>query len=263
MKNKKAFTFVELIVSITIIAIMSTIWFVSYNKYLWDSRDSQRKSDLAQIWSALKVYKQKRGYAPLPWSNFNITYSWTVVAYQWYFDNNVHLNTLDKIILDPKTKTPYLYSIVKNKQEYEIAATLENRDVSVALVNGTYKSISRNILPWIILAIEKNPWENAEIKEWTTEWDINREKFIFNNQSYNLPYTFETPYSVYSDTEWNTLTGILDKLEENNDYWQNTDYRNCLEIDEWWKLIIPLSNTPFEYQIITKTWSLTNTWCSL
>jgi len=40
-----------------------------------------------------------------------------------------------------------MYSIIKNKQEYEIAATLENRDFPIALVNGTYKSISINILP--------------------------------------------------------------------------------------------------------------------
>ncbi|MDF1682375.1 MAG: hypothetical protein P1U46_01015 [Patescibacteria group bacterium] len=47
---------------------------------------------------------------------------------------------------------PYFYSVTKTKQEFEMAATLENEDNPIALVNGTYKSVSRNILPSIILA---------------------------------------------------------------------------------------------------------------
>ena len=153
MINKKAFSFVELIVSVTILAIISTIWFISYSSYLWDSRDSQRKSDLAQVGSALKVYKQKRWYYPPPGDNFNLTYNGTWIVLQWRFDQNVRLNTLDRLPFDPKAKIPYVYSITKNAQEYEMAATLENEDNQKAIVNGTYKSVSQDILPGIMLAI--------------------------------------------------------------------------------------------------------------
>ena len=112
MKNiKKAFTFTELMVVAVILWILWIIWFGSYVWYISDSRDSQRKSDLAQFWSALKVYKQKRWYFPTPGESFNITYSWTTVAYQWLLDTNVRLNTLDKLSFDPKTKKPYFYSV--------------------------------------------------------------------------------------------------------------------------------------------------------
>jgi prepilin-type N-terminal cleavage/methylation domain-containing protein len=45
--NNKGFTFVELVVSITIISILSVLGFVSYSKNLEDARDSQRKSELS------------------------------------------------------------------------------------------------------------------------------------------------------------------------------------------------------------------------
>ena len=61
-KQKKhilsAFTFVELIVAATIIVILSAVWFSSYVSYIADSRDTQRKSDLAQVTSALKINKK-------------------------------------------------------------------------------------------------------------------------------------------------------------------------------------------------------------
>lgn len=262
MKNKKiAFTFVELIIVVMILSILTTIWFSSYIWYISDARDSQRKSDLAQVWSALKVYKQKRGYYPLPWEIFNITYSWTTIAYQWKFNKNVRLNTLDNLPLDPKINIPYKYSIVTNKQEYEISASLENEDKILALVNSSYKSVSRNILPAISLAIDASVWDNIEIKDWLWNWSTNRNKFIFDNQNYNLPYTFIEPYNAYSS--WSTIDEIITQLEVNNNYWQNTDFRNCLEIDEAWKTILPFDANPFEYQIITDTWALINTWCTL
>lgn len=262
MKNKKWFSFVELIVSVTILAIISTIWFISYSSYLWDSRDAQRQSDLSQIWSALKVYKQKRWYYPSPWESSELTYAWTIVAYQGLFNDQVRLNTIDRLALDPKINMPYFYSVTKTKQEFEMAATLENEDNPIALVNGTYKSVSRNILPSIILAKKLEASETnrvINITDWDTDGDINRTKFIFNNQDHNLAYDFIEPYDPKSDAT--DFGAIIIELEETNSFWQNTDYRNCIEIEESGKALLK-NGTILEYQIITNTWALTNTWCT-
>lgn len=258
MKNKKAFSFVELIVSISILAVISTIWFISYISYLWDSRDSQRKSDLAQMWSALKVYKQKRWYFPNPWDYFNLTFRWEVVVNQWLFNSNVRLNTIDKLPLDPKTKSAYAYSITKNAQEYELSTTLENTDEPIAILNWSYKSVSKNILPTIILAISANQGTNVEIHSWTWDWATNRNKFIFTEQSHNLAYNFPM-WEVYND--WTTFEELLNEAEANNRYWQNTDYRSCVEIKESWKNI-QTDNLPVEYQIIDSNWNLINRDCT-
>lgn len=267
--NKKWFSFVELIVSITILAIISTIWFISYSSYLWDSRDSQRKSDLAQVWSALKVYKQKRWYYPEPWQKFEITLRWDEVAFQGRFDSDVRLNTLDKLPLDPKAQIPYFYSITRNAQEYEMATTLENEDNPIALVNGTYKSVSKDVLPGIILAISPWVW-TVEIMNWVNNagWDgsVNRNRFIFSEQNHNLAYDFVEPYSPQHD--WTQLSAIITELEWLNKFWQNTDYRNCVEIKESGKAL-QTDNQPVTYQIINNSWNLIDrvctcgtSWCS-
>lgn len=265
MKNKKItkywFTFVELIIVIVIIIILSWVWINSYVWYISWARDTQRKSDLLQVASSLQLYKQKRWYYWFPWDFFNLTYSWIVVANQGKLNTNVHIDSLEKLPLDPKTKSYYSYSITKNKQEFQLAWTLENNDINVAIVNWNYKTVSKNILPTILLAIWANSWDNIEIKDWYLDWTSNRDLFIFDNQEHNLPYTFEEPYDIYSD--WISFTWILTENEENNYFWQNSDYRNCIEISEAWKLIIPLDSNPFEYQIISETWALVNTWCTL
>ena len=263
MKNRKyGFTFIELVISMAIMVILSWIWFISYIQYIWDSRDSQRKSDLSHISSALKIYKQKRWYYPIPWSNFNITYSWTTVAYQWLLDKNVRINTLEKIPIDPKTKNSYFYSITKNKQEFQIAWSLEknNENDETSIVNWSYKTISRNILPTLLLATWATIWTNIEIKSWTIMWDINRKLFIYDNQIHNIPYVLSNNTNL---SDWINFDDLLNQMLNTNDFWENSDFRNCSEIEESWKLIIPLSATPFEYQIITDTWVLVNTWCTL
>ena len=260
-KSKKWFTLVELIVTISILIILSSVWIVSYSAYIWDARDSQRKSDMAQVSSALKIYKQKRWYYGFPWDLFNITYSWAIVAMQWRLNKNIHLDTLEKLPTDPKNKEYYFYSITKNKQEFEITWTLENKKNNIALKMGSYSSISKNILPTITLATLAAIGSNIEIQAWNWDWSSNRELFIYNNQNYNLPYTFLDTFAPYS--EWQSFTGLINEVEWNWDFWQNTDYRNCTEIDESWKLIIPLSASAFEYQIVTSTWVLVNTGCTL
>jgi type II secretory pathway pseudopilin PulG len=254
--NKKAFTFVELIVATTIIVILAWIWFYSYSGLLWDSRDSQRKSDLSQVSSALKVYKQKRWYYAIPWDSFNLTFSGITVANQGFLNKNVHLNSLEKLPIDPKTKWYYVYSTTKNKQEFQLFLTLENEEESITLVGWDYKSVSKNLLPVIGIAQNQISWTNIELKD-----SSNKDYFIFDNQFHNLPYTIEDPYEPYSD--WTPFATLLAESEEDDNFWQNTDFRNCTEIKEAWKLIIPLTSEEVEYQIITDTWALINTGCSL
>lgn len=260
-KNVYWFTFIELIISIVIIVILSWIWFVSYSTHVLDARDSQRKSDLLQVSSWLKTYKQKRWYYWLPWDSFNITYSWVTVAIQWKLNQNVHIDSLENLPLDPKTEWYYFYWVTNNKQEYQLAWTLENQDNNIALSMGTYKSVSKNVLPTILVATWATTWTSFEIKTWVWNWSINRMLFVYDNQSHNIPYTFESPYESYSD--WMSFVDLLNEVINNNTFWQNSDYRNCTEIYEAWKAIIPFTSTSFEYQVISDTWALVNTWCTL
>ncbi len=58
LKPKKGFTMIELMISITILAIISSIGFVTYSNAQATARDGKRKQDLRAISSALELFYQ-------------------------------------------------------------------------------------------------------------------------------------------------------------------------------------------------------------
>lgn len=62
--KKNGFTFIELLVTATIISILAAIGVVSYGRTNINSRDAKRKSDLEQIRAALETYKADNGFYP-------------------------------------------------------------------------------------------------------------------------------------------------------------------------------------------------------
>lgn len=108
MKTKrKAFSFIELIVVVTIIAILSVAGMVSYGSISKKSRDSRRISDLEKIRIALEMARQVGN-----------TYPTSVSVL-------VTSNYLEVSPKDPKTKNEYTYERF-NGYSYRIGATLED-----------------------------------------------------------------------------------------------------------------------------------------
>ncbi len=245
--NKKAFTFTELIVSITILSILSTIWFISIWWYLSSARDSQRIADLTQVKTAIKTYKNQKSRLPFPENYFWIM-NWATnkIAWQWKLGKNISLSTIDEIPLDPKLQIPYLYSITAAKQEFQLAGTLENEDNEIAIVVWDYHSVSKDLLPTLLVVAQ-------------SDLDItipsNKDLFIFNGQHNNLPYSFINWYIPISD--WTIFSELLSTATWSNNFSQNSDFETCVEIKEWLKEI-----WTWTYQIRNEYWILTNTGCT-
>lgn len=244
--NNKAFTLVELIVVATILVILATMWFAAFWDSIPDARDAERKASVAQIQSALESYHSQRQVLPVPGNKFDITLTGSVVAQQWKFDNTVRINNaLRNLPLDPYTDTPYSYSMTNNKQEFQVAATLENGDIPIAYLQWDYVSVSFDRLPTIMVAADANTEINA------APW---RDLFVFNNLEYNLVYDLADPELPYFDgTDFSTMVA-----DSNLNYWHKSDYRSCDEIRDAWKSIW---NWPYQYldsngalQTYTCTW---------
>jgi type II secretion system protein G len=62
--NQRGFTLLEVLVSATIIAVLTTIGVVAYSSVNKRSRDVKRKSDLEQVRSALEMYRSDYGEYP-------------------------------------------------------------------------------------------------------------------------------------------------------------------------------------------------------
>lgn len=60
----KGFTLIELMVAISIVAILASVGLVAYSKTQITARDSRRKQDLRSIQTALELYRQKNNHYP-------------------------------------------------------------------------------------------------------------------------------------------------------------------------------------------------------
>ncbi len=139
---KKAFTLVELIVVVTILAILWAIWFVSYNWYLSWVRDTNRTSQLTSIHDWLELYRVKKDL-PTPDNALTIKSNTQILGYQWYVWTWV-LNTIEfvKWWKDPKDNTYYTYYLDDTSREFQLMAYLEDEE------NTTY------LLWWIVERVE-------------------------------------------------------------------------------------------------------------
>ncbi len=137
IKNKlsntlKGFTLIELLVVVSIIGILATLVAANLNSARSRARDAQRKSDLKNIQTALRLYYNDYGVYPRSTSgdNYiagcgNITSpslcSW---GSAWVMQSKTYMNTLPEDPLDSQS-----YQYINNDTDndtYTLDACLEN-----------------------------------------------------------------------------------------------------------------------------------------
>ena len=140
IKQKLAFTLVELIVVIIILTILWTVAFISLNWYTKTTRDTVRISDIAKIDRGLESFKLEAAVYPDPDDPEIITYSSSEVWTQWVFWESAFTNiaSLDKVPVDPLTWLEYTYSVTSDRKEYEIATILESNNTAYNQVEETH-----------------------------------------------------------------------------------------------------------------------------
>lgn len=135
--NNKGFTLIELVVAMTIIAVLSTAGISNYISSLKKGRDAQRKSDLAQLQRSLEAFaNDHKGIYPqsdqgkllsCPYVTANPASSgacdWGVTDFRDTAD--VATTYMKKLIKDPSPGVEYYY-VSDGGTSYQIYARLEN-----------------------------------------------------------------------------------------------------------------------------------------
>jgi len=217
--KKRAFTLVELIVVITILAILWTIAFISLQWYSKDARDSSRITDLSSMKTSLEVFQLDSGKYPIPTDGVAITYSWATVWTQGTFWNTIFSNVsnLDKIPTDSLTDAYYTYSTTQSRWEYQLWWMLEWDYIALnyptsqlvnaawtvdakAIVTGTYNWQITKSLSWStlcsILSVPSIITNDTDITNLETINTQNRFVYTWKN---NLPSSFK---STKFNNEW-------------------------------------------------------------
>lgn len=136
----KAFTLVELIVVITVLAILATIWFFSLFGYQITARDAVRVSDVQNLTKIVELYRLEKGVFPEVSNPVEVSFSGSVIWKQWHFweDTRSYARRISEVPIDPLTFSNYAYSTTQSTGEYQIGAIVEKRETlwSVLLPNA-------------------------------------------------------------------------------------------------------------------------------
>lgn len=121
-KRYQAFSMVELLVAVSIIAMVSVLLFVAFDNAQRFSRDSRRVADVLRMQQALELYHRDEGYYPS-----SVTFGESLVS-----------STTGKVYLDkmPVNQIPradgecpnqeYSYNLI-NPQEYALSFCLSSK----------------------------------------------------------------------------------------------------------------------------------------
>ncbi len=134
----RGFTLIELLIVMSLIGILATLVVVNFRSATMKGRDAQRKSDLRNIQTALRLYYNDYGRYPAGTST--MTACGTVAAptnctygQAWLKAGTTYMN----ILPDEPLKTPdYVYTYV-NDDDYTLRACLENKSDPKGVVVAT------------------------------------------------------------------------------------------------------------------------------
>ena len=119
---KKGFTLVELLVSITIIGILSSIGLSTFTSAQMKSRDAKRKAHLKQVADSFEAYYNDHGQYPddddIDWGSIFID------------DETVYMV---KLPADPTQGLTYEYLPAADFKSFQIYARLENANDSAVI----------------------------------------------------------------------------------------------------------------------------------
>ena len=193
MQNKKAFSFIEIIISISIIVLLTVIG-ISYKQWYDENvANTTVVANIETINNALSSYSAEKSDLPMPGWNTNYfaidtTYnhsyedSSTFWVYGSITENTIPKKYLDVLPLDPRTNSYYSYGKTKATNQFEIA--------SVQVID--YKPSSR-----VVWNYRAESWPFNLIREY------NWSSFVYNNSETNFPYNPDELILIATDSEWN------------------------------------------------------------
>jgi len=176
--NKKAISFVEIIISISIIVLLASIW-LSYKASYDDHKfNTKVESDLATLNNSFLSYKQENSTLPVAKSNDNFFKSDSSYAHDasddafWVYgyvtSNLIPKRYLAYLPLDPRTNQFYAYwkTLDPKNLQFEFAWVITNNNKSSTMVTWDYS--------W-----EKTVWLIRE---------YNWPQFLYNKTDSHFPY---------------------------------------------------------------------------
>lgn len=125
-RHQRGFTLVELLIAISIIAVLSVVGLTTFSGIQSKARDAVRKNDLNILATALAIYREQNGKYVVQSSGTDITSCPSSSDTTSTFYTLIEPNLSTPAPKDPKTGSFYCYISVNTGQSFRLFATLEN-----------------------------------------------------------------------------------------------------------------------------------------
>lgn len=273
--KKSAFTLVELIVVITILAVLWTIAFISFQWYMQSARDSVRLSDVWNIKKSIEIYYLNYNKYPIPSDEVDVTYKWWLAWKQWSFwDDTVQKSrVLNKKPVDPLYLKDYSYSTTWNWLAYELWLVVEDEEYlwyspltevhaaqkkSMAKITGNYNWLLLKVKTWGLDYVLSVPSITSTDKNSTFLENIISENKLVYNGFWNLPHTYTwtnldiNGWFPFSPSNFELFSWSLSDLKQT---WNQLILLKNLKESYSWSLLInwepdikKILNTDFDFE---------------
>jgi len=143
---QKAFTLIELLVVISIIGILATLVAANLNSARSRARDAERKSDIKNIETALRIYYNDKGSYPANDGTYHMkacdpgtnSCGW---GGEWNIATIIYMQTLPEDPLSPTQDYRYTMGSVGDPSDtdsYILQACLENKSDAGGIISGAW-----------------------------------------------------------------------------------------------------------------------------
>ena len=214
--TKKAFTLVELIIVIAIIAILAVSAGLMLTKWTWKSKDARVISDLKTIERAMQIQYTYNGKYPMPDNEKEVKWvSWELLWYQWTLWKKAisSIDKLTKVPEDPTKANPkewYDYSVTKDQQTYQVFGFISDKKYAIgnSYLNETnadkkqyYITSVGNYNGYVIGATGNKYVIYATPSLYILTWDY-------------WIYSLNSPYKNYFYKIWKKVSDLMKKWEK-------------------------------------------------
>lgn len=240
MYNKKWFTIVELVIAVMIVSILAVVWFVQFASFLSASRDTNRISQVAEIYDGFISLKM-RSTLPLPTDYIEIKKGDKLIWFQGHiWEKLLHSMEYTSNGIDPETDEYYTYALTKNKKSIAIMTLLEEDPVVKNYVTYTNTFAEDNeykypYIEWekvgVILDNENTPVDRIQANKATGVFDLlttstnHYKMYLANDEVYTG--TGSSIINIAKDYSCKRIKD-LDPWTENGNYPLDTDWDGIL-----------------------------------
>lgn len=270
--NFRAFTFVELLITISILALLSVVGYTAINNKQENTLNTKVTSEVETLKNALLLAKQENKVLPMPDGNNNFyaidtSYSHdyenqdTFGVHGFITQSTLAKKYVDVIPVDPRTNSYYAYGKTKWSEMYEIASVIfENHEPKSKVIwdytaqQGPFNLIREYNGPYFVddnslQNFAYNPYEKIlTAKVWENSWNISINGV--NVSSQELENIILVSWDTVHLPEWETATL----------YFSDGTVSNLWDESQETQLILQNLEFPTQTNLVTKIQLVLESW---